>query len=139
MSTSAIYERIHVVINPAAGKDEPILNVLNDIFHEHGVDWDVSVTKKFGDAAEQARAAIARGVSLVAGYGGDGTQHELANALAGTGVVLGVLPGGTGNGFAHELGLPQKLDEAARLLCTSSRTRAMDAVRVGDSYFIQRL
>lgn len=134
-----IYPRIHVVINPAAGRDEPILNVLNDIFREHGVDWDVSITKKFGDAAEQARAAVARGVSLVAGYGGDGTQHELANALAGTDVVLGVLPGGTGNGFAHELGLPQKLDAAVRLLCTSERTRAIDAVRVGDEYFIQRL
>lgn len=139
MTVTPIYERIHIVINPAAGRDEPILNVLNDIFHEHGVDWEVSVTKKYGDAAEQARAAISRGVSLVAGYGGDGTQHELANALVGSGVTLGVLPGGTGNGFAHELGLPQKLDEAARLLCTSSRTRAMDAVRIGDKYFIQRL
>lgn len=139
MTTNLTYSRIHVVINPAAGKDEPILNVLNDIFREHGIDWDISVTKKFGDAAEQARAAIARGADLIAGYGGDGTQHELANALAGTGVALGVLPGGTGNGFAHELGLPQKLDEALRVICTSLRTRAIDAVRIGDEYFIQRL
>lgn len=131
--------KIHVVINPAAGKDEPILNVLNDVFREYGVDWDVSVTKKFGDAAEQARAAVARGATIVAGYGGDGTQHEIASALAGSDVLLGVLPGGTGNGFAHELGLPQKLDEAARLICASGRTRSLDVVRVGDEYFIQRL
>jgi YegS/Rv2252/BmrU family lipid kinase len=133
------YSHIHVVINPAAGKDEPILNVLNDVFTEYGVDWDVSVTKKYGDAAEQARAAAARGVDLVAGYGGDGTQHEIANALIGRNVVLGVLPGGTGNGFAHELGLPQKLADAARLLCTSRHTRALDAARINDAYFIQRL
>lgn len=133
------YPRIHVVINPAAGKDEPILNTLNDIFHEYDIDWNVSVTKKYGDAGEQARAAIAQGVDLVAGYGGDGTQHEIANALIGSHVALGVLPGGTGNGFAHELGLPQKLDEATRLLCTSRNTRAIDVVRVGDGYFIQRL
>lgn len=133
------YARIHVVINPAAGKDEPILNTLNDVFHEFGVDWDVSVTRKYGDAAEQTRAAVARGVDLVAGYGGDGTQHEIANALIGSDVVMGVLPGGTGNGFAHELGLPQKLDEATRLLCTTQRTRAVDVVRVGEVYFIQRL
>ena len=131
--------KIHVVINPAAGKDEPILNVLNDTFREFGIDWDVSVTKKYGDAAQQAQEAVARGATIVAGYGGDGTQHEIANALAGSGVLLGVLPGGTGNGFAHELGLPQKLAEAARLLCTSSRTRAIDVVRLGDEYFIQRL
>ena len=137
MTTSS--KKIHVVINPAAGKDEPILNVLNDIFQEYGVDWDVSVTKKYGDAAEQAREAISKGAWLVAGYGGDGTQHEIANALAGSDVLLGVLPGGTGNGFAHELGLPQKLDEAARLICTSQRTRRLDVARVGDDYFIQRL
>jgi YegS/Rv2252/BmrU family lipid kinase len=139
MSTTPPYSHIHVVINPAAGKDEPILNVLNDVFREYGIDWDVSVTKKFGDASEQARAAVARGADLVAGYGGDGTQHEIANALAGTNVVMGVLPGGTGNGFGHELDLPQKLADAARLLCTSTRTRAIDVVRVGDHYFIQRL
>jgi YegS/Rv2252/BmrU family lipid kinase len=139
MAMNPIYPTIHVVINPAAGKNEPILNVLNDVFHEFGVDWDVSVTKKYGDATRQAREAVARGVSLVAGYGGDGTQHEIANALIGSDVVLGVLPGGTGNGFAHELGLPDQLREAARLLCTSSRTRHVDAVRVGEDYFIQRL
>jgi YegS/Rv2252/BmrU family lipid kinase len=136
---SASYARVHVVVNPAAGKDEPILNVLNDVFSQYGVDWDVSVTKKYGDAAEQARAAAARGVDLVAGYGGDGTQHEIANALIGSDVVLGVLPGGTGNGFAHELGLPPKLADAVRLLCTSRRTRALDAARINDDYFIQRL
>jgi diacylglycerol kinase (ATP) len=139
MTTKPPYSRIHVVINPAAGKDEPILNVLNDIFNEFGVDWDVSVTKKFGDAAEQARLAIGRGFDLVAGYGGDGTQHEIANALIGSNVVLGVLPGGTGNGFGHELGLPQKLDEATRLICTSSKTRAIDTVKIGEDFFIQRL
>ncbi len=57
--TKAPYRRIHVVINPASGKDEPILNVLNDVFREHGVDWDISLTHKYGDATAQARAAIA--------------------------------------------------------------------------------
>lgn len=139
MSNVSPYKRIHIVINPAAGKDEPILNVLNAVFSEYDVDWDVSVTKKYGDATQQAREAVARGVDLVVGYGGDGTQHEIANALAGTGIPLGVLPGGTGNGFAHELGLPQKLAEAAQLLCVSHRTRALDVVLVGDDFFIQRL
>lgn len=139
MASLATNKMIHVIVNPAAGKDEPILNVLNDIFGEYGIDWDVSVTKKYGDAAQQARQAAARGATIVAGYGGDGTQHEIANALVGSEVLLGVLPGGTGNGFAHELGLPQKLDEATRLLCTSTHARAIDVVSVGNEYFIQRL
>ena len=150
--TDAPYRRVHVVINPASGKDEPILNTLNDVFREHGVEWDVSVTHKYGDAAAQARAAIANGVDLVAGYGGDGTQHEVANAVVhaarheGREVVMGVLPGGTGNGFARELGVPGKLRDAVVLLCTSRNTRAIDVGRLSVSqaqadsrYFIQRV
>ena len=113
------YPKVHVIINPASGPNRPILNTLNDVFRKHGVDWDVSITKRYGDATQQARDAIARGVDLVVGYGGDGTQHELANAVIGTGMPMGILPGGTGNGFAREIGIPKELDEAVELLCTS--------------------
>jgi YegS/Rv2252/BmrU family lipid kinase len=142
---SAPYKRIHVVINPASGKDEPIINVLNDVFHPYDVDWEVSITKKYGDATEQAKEAIARGVDLVAGYGGDGTQHEVANAVLSTGAVLGtdtvmgVLPGGTGNGYANEMNIPKTLKPAVEVLCTSQNIRKVDATRVGDQYFIQRM
>ena len=61
------YPKIHVVINPASGKDEPILNTINDVFHQHGVGWNVSVTKKYGDATEPAKTAIANGADLVIG------------------------------------------------------------------------
>jgi len=44
--TTLPYPKVHVVINPAAGQDEPILNVLNDVFHPAGVDWDNSLTHK---------------------------------------------------------------------------------------------
>ncbi len=64
--TSIPYEKIHIVINPAAGKDEPILNVLNDVFGQYGVDWSVSVTKKYGDAATFARQAAQEGADLFA-------------------------------------------------------------------------
>ena len=149
----APYRRVHVVINPASGKDEPILNVLNDVFRQHGVDWDISLTHKYGDATAQARAAIADGVDLVAGYGGDGTQHEIANAVlvaqarTGRTTPMGILPGGTGNGFAREMGVPGTLREAVTVLCTSANTRSIDVGRlvsvaqaqVEDRYFIQRL
>ena len=134
-----LYQKVHVIINPASGPNRPILNTLNDVFRKHGVDWDVSITKRYGDATQQARDAIARGVDLVVGYGGDGTQHELANAVIGTGMPMGILPGGTGNGFAREIGIPKELDEAVELLCTSQNVRQVDAVLVGNEYFIQRL
>lgn len=134
-----IYPRIHIVINPASGKDEPILNTLNDVFNAHGIDWSVSITHRYGDATASARAAAESGHDLVAGYGGDGTQHEVATGLLDTGVVMGVLPGGTGNGFARELGIPNDLRSAAELLCISERTRAIDVVQTDRGPFIQRL
>lgn len=134
------YKKIHIVINPASGKNEPIINVLNDVFHQYDdVDWSVSVTKKYGDATEQAREAAQNGADLVAGYGGDGTQHEIANGILGTTAVMGVLPGGTGNGFATELGTPKELKTAVELLCRGGQIRNIDVVKLGDNYFVQRL
>jgi diacylglycerol kinase (ATP) len=133
------YQKMHIVINPAAGKDEPMVNILNRVFRPYDIDWDVSITQKFGDAEAFARRAIAAGYDLVAGYGGDGTQHEIANALMGSNVAMGVLPGGTGNGFANELGIPKSLAAAAEVLCTSRKLRQTDIVQLGEGYFIQRL
>ena len=132
-------KRIHVVINPAAGQDEPILNVINDVFRQYKVDWSVSLTHKFGDATEFARQAAQDGYDIVAGYGGDGTQHEIANGILGTDAVMGILPGGTGNNFAKEMGTPESLLPAAELLCTSQNVRHIDVVQMGEICFILRL
>ncbi len=132
-------KRIHIVINPAAGKDEPILNTINDVFGQHDIDWTVSVTRKYGDATEFARQAAEAGFDIVAGYGGDGTQHEIANGIIGTDALLGVLPGGTGNGFANEMQTPDTLKPALELLCTDHKVRQIDVVQMNDGYFIQRL
>ena len=149
----APYNNIHIVINPASGKDEPIINTINDVFYQNGIDWSVSITKKYGDATEQAYEALAAGAGLVVGYGGDGTQHEIANAVlrwaaeSGTTMPMGVLPGGTGNGFAREMSIPKKLRPAVELLCSGSTLRQIDVAQmsnigeamVEDKHFIQRL
>ena len=57
----ATAKRIHVVINPAAGRAEPILSTLNDVFRAHEVDWDISITRTFGDATRFARQAADAG------------------------------------------------------------------------------
>jgi YegS/Rv2252/BmrU family lipid kinase len=138
---TAPYKRIHVIINPASGKNQPMLNIINDVCKKHGVEWDVTVTHKYGDATAQARAAIAAGVDLVAGYGGDGTQHEVANAILSSErqIPMAILPGGTGNGYCRENGVPDELEAAVELMCTSANLRHVDAVKLGDGFFIQRL
>lgn len=132
------YQKVHVVINPAAGHDEPILNVLNDVFHTARVDWDVSLTHKYGDATRLAREAAEAGVDLVAAYGGDGTQMEVANGLLGTGIPQAILPGGTGNAMAHDLKVPINLRQAVELIVDSPMRRAIDLARIGDTVFMLR-
>ena len=132
------YKRIHVIINPAAGHDEPILNVLNHVFHPAGVEWDISITHKFGDATRLAKEAVASGVDLVAAYGGDGTQMEVANGLLGTDVPLAILPGGTGNAMAHELKVPINLRQAAEIIVSNPKRHAVDLARIGDQVFMLR-
>ena len=74
----AKFKRAMIIINPAAGKAEPILSVLNDVFGPAGIDWQVSITHKAGDGAAAARAAAEEGFDLIGAYGGDGTVAEVA-------------------------------------------------------------
>ena len=120
-------KKIHVVINPASGKNEPILNTVNDVFGPPGVSWSVSVTNAYGDAAKQAREAAESGADIVVAYGGDGTVMEVVNGLLGTGVPMGILPGGTGNVLSIEVGIPQTLTEAAKVVVSEdSAVRQID-------------
>jgi len=130
---------IKVIVNPAAGQPQPMLSVLNKVFSESGLRWDVDITHEAGDAVRLARAAVKAGADVVAAYGGDGTVMEVANGLMGTGVPLAILPGGTGDVFALELGIPP-LEGAARLICgEASEVRLVDVAQAGDRYFLLRL
>jgi hypothetical protein len=130
------FKRVHIIINPASGKAEPILNILNNAFKDTDVQWDVFITKKDGDAKQFAQDAVAAGVDAVAVYGGDGTVTEAANGLAGSGMPVAILPGGTANVISIELGIPGDVTEAAALLTGKPfTTHAVDLGVVGDRYF----
>jgi len=68
----------------------------------------VQFTERGGHARELARAALDHGASLVIAWGGDGTINEIASTLSGSRTALGIIPAGSGNGFANELGLPSE-------------------------------
>jgi diacylglycerol kinase family enzyme/membrane-associated phospholipid phosphatase len=70
-----------------------------------------------------ARDAVAAGAGLVVACGGDGTVNEVASALAGTGVALGVVPLGTGNLLAANLGIPTTLEDALNVLVDGAERR----------------
>jgi YegS/Rv2252/BmrU family lipid kinase len=132
------YKRVKVIINPASGQDEAILNTLNDVFHRYEVEWDASITHQAGDATRLAQQAVAEGVDLVVGYGGDGTQMEIASGVLGSDTPMAILPGGTGNAMAFELQVPRHLRQAAELICRSSKRQAVDLAKIGERYFMLR-
>lgn len=133
--------RMIVIANPGAGQPEPVLRTLNDSVGAAGVDWQVVVTHGPGDGYKAALDAAKKGYDLIGAYGGDGTVTEVASALAvACGPPMVVLPGGTGNGLAEDLGIPATLAEAAALIAEDNYdVRKVDMGRTGDGWFILRL
>lgn len=96
-----------IVFNPAAGRRRAHLlwRVLDPLMAS-GVRLEIVETTRRGDARVLARDAAAKGARLVVAAGGDGTIAEVSNGLIGTDAALGVIPLGTANVLAHEIGLP---------------------------------
>jgi diacylglycerol kinase family enzyme len=89
------------------------------------------VTTTAGEpGTRQARDAVTAGADLVLAWGGDGTVTAVATGLLDSGVPLGILPAGTGNLLARNLGIPLGLDEAARV-ALGPRERAIDVLEIG--------
>ncbi|MDD5304126.1 MAG: diacylglycerol kinase family lipid kinase [Elusimicrobia bacterium] len=129
--------KIHIIINPASGKGDSTLPIINAAMKEAGIEWDASITHRAGDAARFAEAAVKTKIDALAVYGGDGTLMEAASGMIGSDIPLAVLPGGSANVMATELGIPDDLKEACGLLSRASAERKkIDVGRFGDRYFI---
>jgi diacylglycerol kinase (ATP) len=96
-----------IIFNPVAGRLRAhLLWRVLDVLVANGVRLDLAETHRAGHAEALARDAVSRGEAMVVAAGGDGTIAEVANGLMGSGARLGVIPLGTANVLAHELGLP---------------------------------
>jgi YegS/Rv2252/BmrU family lipid kinase len=108
--------RVVLVFNPESGRvraKETMLGRVVPVFARAGMNVDVRPTERPGHATELAAQAVREGVERVLGWGGDGTLNEVLRALVGTETALGVLPGGTVNVFAREVGIPLTIEAAA--------------------------
>lgn len=129
---------IFVVINPVAGRSEvqEILDLLEAHSSEHGWRCEVYETTGKEDISAIAGAACKEGAELVLAAGGDGTITGVANGLIHTGIPMGIIPVGTGNGLARALSIPLNVKEAVGLISGPYSLRTIDALQVNDRHYI---
>lgn len=138
--------RALLIHNPAAGQRDWDASLREVASHLRAQGWrlDVRQTTQRGDATTFAREAVVQRLDVVLVAGGDGTINEALNGLAHSAVTLGVLPVGTANVWAQEIGLPvpHLLNPDPNPLLTSIRqlsdgdVRVMDLGQINDRYFM---
>ena len=132
---------IAVIINPVSGTGGRIdvararAAKAAALLASRGADpSNVFITERAGHAREIALNAVARGISAVAAWGGDGTMNEIGSALAFRDAALSLVPSGSGNGLARELGIPFEPD-AALETALRGRERTIDAGEIDGRLF----
>lgn len=100
-------------------------------------DCVVCATTRTGEAESMARRAVAEGFDKIVAAGGDGTINEVVNGLAGTQATLGLLPIGTMNVFATELGLPVNDLEGCWNIVQGEHVRSVDLAQANQKFFVQ--
>lgn len=101
-------KRLFLIINPISGtgSKKGLEEELRTRLSECGFETVVEFTTCAGDATRLAKRAVSEGFDGVLACGGDGTVNETARAMAGTGVPMGIVPAGSGNGLARHMGIP---------------------------------
>jgi YegS/Rv2252/BmrU family lipid kinase len=133
--------QVVAIMNPKAGSaaGDAIRRALEACFAGGGARLEIYEVRDGDDLGAVVRERLARGVELVIAAGGDGTVSAVADALAGSGATLGILPMGTANVLARELEIPLDIDAAARLLVDDHDVVAIDAMRVGGRHYLTQV
>lgn len=133
----AVDRRALVILNARAGggRDASSAASLRDQFAAAGLQAEVALLQQADAIATLVARARADGIGVVVAGGGDGTQGAVAAQLAGTGLVQGVLPLGTLNHFARDLGVPLALEDAIRTIA-QGRVLRVDVGEVNGRVFI---
>ncbi len=124
-----------VILNPAADSERALRKRAQ--VESLARDCVVCATTRTGEAELMARRGVEEGFEKIVAAGGDGTINEVVNGLADTGVTLGLLPIGTMNVFATELGLPIHDLEFCWRIITGDSTRSVDLPKANQKFFVQ--
>lgn len=124
------------IINPISGTGKK--RVVEQLIPQHldkVFNPIIQYTNYAGHATILAKEAISNGVKYIVAVGGDGSVNEVAQALIGTNLALGIIPAGSGNGFARHLQIPLNVKAAIKNLNTESIT-TVDTGTINNEKFV---
>ena len=129
---------IAVIVNPGSGlarKRGARMDRARRFADALKIDATVVATESRGHGADLARKFVERGYERIVAWGGDGTVNEVAGPIIGSNSILGIIPGGSGDGYAHSLYLPTEPEAALRVAVEAS-PRAADVGMLGGRHFL---
>jgi diacylglycerol kinase family enzyme len=123
------------IVNPATRRDPARIIELLGLLAPASTELEICLTERAGHASELAREH-AEGAEMLIAVGGDGTVGELAGVAFERGLDLGIIPAGSTNIIARELGIPTNPHKAVRLLFEPHNRVLVDAGTCGDRVFL---
>lgn len=125
------------IVNPVSGttRKRKVEIKIRKGMQGSGQNYEIVYTRYAGHATVLAREAVQKGYSAVVAVGGDGSVNEVAKALIGSNTALGIIPVGSGNGFARHLKIPLQVSKAIRVI-RKFRIVCVDTGFVNNNIFI---
>lgn len=125
------------MLNPVSGisKKSVIEEKIHALIDKDQYEYEVVYTNHPNHGTEIAREAVEKGYFMVVAVGGDGSVNEVSEELIGSDVILGIIPAGSGNGYAMYLGIGRKVERAIKIL-NNGRVRLMDTGFINDQHFV---
>lgn len=124
-----------VIVNPISGvgKQKKIETLLRENLNQDLFDYTVRYTEHIHHGTDIAREAVDQGCDCVVAVGGDGSVNDVAQGLKDTGVTMGIIPCGSGNGLARGLKIPLTPASAIKLL-NQRNEHLIDSIVINDKY-----
>jgi diacylglycerol kinase (ATP) len=131
-------KKIMFIINPISGvyKKKNIPEKVARYIDYVQYDYSIRFTQYAGHASLIAQQAVAEGYDICVAVGGDGSINEVAQSLVGTDTVLGVIPFGSGNGFATHLKIPARDAEGALKVLNTGKIVKLDIIKSNLRYVV---
>jgi diacylglycerol kinase (ATP) len=130
-------QKFYFIINPISGgrsKKAAVQSII-EIMNENQLEYEIGWWEKGVEVADLVRDGINKGFTIHVAVGGDGTINQVAKEIINTNHILGIVPFGSGNGFARHLGIKGSIDEHLQILL-NRRIKAIDTGNCNGEFFV---